>query len=326
MSHLLVYENPMIVIPSLANRIGLNEAIVLQQVHYWVNNSTHMIEGRKWIYNTYNDWQEQFSFWSLSTIKRVFRSLADQGLLLSGNWNKSKMDQTKWYTIDYKRLEALELAPNIQKKEEELNERKHVDAEMDATASEINAPDVKDHLYKEDSLDKDLDEKDTYTTEYKEMDETFLPRQSIRGPKEKHTAFDHNIENSLDIQNHLISNQKSEDVKEIIEFWDENGFGFTNVNAKEQLLSWLDDSSFMQPKEMILKAMNIACANNKRKLNYIVAILKNWENESLLTVEEVERDQEKQKHAPKHRKSTESFPNGRDIPRGFELDLTAGEE
>ncbi|WP_235824875.1 DnaD domain-containing protein [Bacillus salipaludis] len=324
MSNLLVYENPMIVSPSLANRIGLNEAVVLQQVHYWVNKSNHIIEERKWIYNTYNDWQEQFSFWSLSTIKRVFRSLADQGLLLSGNWNKSKMDQTKWYTIDYERLEALELAPKMQKKEIELNERKHVEAEIDFIASEINAPAVKENLYKEDSFGMDLDEKDTYTSENEEFDGAFL--HTTPGQKEKQKAIVHNIENNPDIQNPLLSNQKTEDVKEIIEFWDDNGFGFTNVNAKEQLLSWLDDSSFLHPKEMILKAMNIACANNKRKLNYIVAILKNWENESLLTVEEVEMDQEKKKSAPKHRKSTESFPNGRDIPRGFELDLTAGEE
>ncbi|OIK11926.1 hypothetical protein BIV60_17225 [Bacillus sp. MUM 116] len=325
MSNLLVFENPMIVSPSLANMIGLNEAIVLQQLHYWVNKSTHIIEGRKWIYNTYNDWQEQFSFWSLSTIKRVFRSLEDQGFLLSGNWNKSKMDKTKWYTIDYERLEELEIEPNLQKKEER-NERKHVEPEMDSPASEIIEPAVKDNLYKEDILDRDLDENDPYTTEYKKMDETLLHRHSIHGQKEKQKAFEHNIENNPDIQNPLLSNQKTEDVKEIIEFWDANGFGFTNVNAKEQLLSWLDDSSFLQPKEMILKAMNIACANNKRKLNYIVGILKNWENESLLTLEEVETDQEKQKPAPKHRKSTESFPAGRDIPRGFELDLTAGEE
>ncbi|WP_231510854.1 DnaD domain-containing protein [Bacillus sp. UNC438CL73TsuS30] len=182
--------------------------------------------------------------------------------------------------------------------------------------------------------DTDLFENDTYKTECEEVDDTFPIRHTIRGQKEKEkekekqqqTDFDHNLENNPEIENLLQRNKKSKDVKEIIQFWDDNGFGFSNVNAKEQLLSWLDDSSFMQPKEMILKAMNIACANNKRKLNYIVGILKNWENESLLTVAEVETDQEKQKPAPKHRKSTESSPSGRDIPRGFELDLTAGEE
>ncbi|WP_307847699.1 DnaD domain protein [Metabacillus bambusae] len=64
-------------------------------------------------------------------------------------------------------------------------------------------------------------------------------------------------------------------MKDIVEFWDNNGFGFSNVNAKKQLLSWLDDSSFLQPKDMILKAVTIACANNKRKLNDVIGILKN---------------------------------------------------
>lgn len=123
----------------------------------------------------------------------------------------------------------------------------------------------------------------------------------------------------------LQNNQKLADVKEIIEFWDNNGFGFTNVNAKEQLLSWLDDSSFLQPKAVILKALQIACANNKRRLSYVMGILKNWKNESLLTVEEIDYFQENQKGVSQ-RKPKPSLPGGRDVPSEFILDLTAGEE
>ncbi|MBV7504832.1 DnaD domain protein [Bacillus sp. sid0103] len=179
------------------------------------------------------------------------------------------------------------------------------------------------------------DEKDTYVdTECEELDDPFMQRYTIRGQKEiknifknkqqQQEALNPNIEENPDIENPLQNNQK--DVKEIVEFWDNNGFGFSNVNAKQQLLSWLDDSIFLQPKEVILKAMNIACANNKRKLSYVVGILKNWENESLLSVEEIDSFHENQKSVSKHRQSIESFPAGRAIPSGFELDLTAGEE
>jgi DnaD/phage-associated family protein len=123
-----------------------------------------------------------------------------------------------------------------------------------------------------------------------------------------------------------VNHQKMEDVKEIVEFWDNNGFGFSNVNAKQQLLSWLDDSSFLQPKEVVLKAMNIACVNNKRRLSYVVGILKNWENDSLQTVEEIDSYYENQNSVPKHRQSTGTSPAGRAIPGEFVLDLTAGEE
>lgn len=96
------------IIPSLAAKIGLNEAVVLQQIHYWLGISKHHIEGRTWVYNTYEEWQKQFPFWSVSTIKRTIRSLEMLGLLLSDNWNQMKMDKTKWYSIDYEKLQELE--------------------------------------------------------------------------------------------------------------------------------------------------------------------------------------------------------------------------
>ncbi|WP_284037063.1 DnaD domain protein [Neobacillus sp. 114] len=180
--------------------------------------------------------------------------------------------------------------------------------------------------------DSECEEQDTYTdTEDEEINDTSTCRKTIRGQKEKENkkekqkqkiASQPNMEDAPDLKNLT----KPEDVNEIIEFWDTNGFGFTNVMAKQQLLSWLDDSSFLQPKEMILKAMEIACANNKRRLNYIVAILRNWENESLLTVADVDAQQAPQQAAPMSRQSTEIYRTGRDIPSGFQLDLTAGEE
>jgi uncharacterized phage protein (TIGR02220 family) len=104
-------ENPLVILPSLAIKIGLREAIILQQIHYWLTkNGAHVIEGRRWIYNTYTEWQKQFPFWSETTIKRSFLNLEKQGLLISGNWNALKMDKTKWYTINYEKLDLLELS------------------------------------------------------------------------------------------------------------------------------------------------------------------------------------------------------------------------
>jgi DnaD/phage-associated family protein len=184
--------------------------------------------------------------------------------------------------------------------------------------------------------DRDSDENDTWINECEELDDTFTNRGTIRGQKEEEKEkekqqqqekekqeqkdFYPNMENNPDVEIQVLSNP---DAEEIIEFWDTNGFGLSNVNAKQQLLAWLDDSSFLQPKEMIVKAMNIACTNNKRKLNYIGGILKNWENESLLTVEEVDSSDENHKPV---RQIKGSVPARRSIPSAFKLDLTAGEE
>jgi uncharacterized phage protein (TIGR02220 family) len=108
MSTLLINEAPLMVVPSLAVRIGMNEAVVLQQIHYWLSISKHTIEGKKWVYNTYEDWQRQFPFWSISTIRRTFYSLEKSGIVVSDNWNALQLDKTKWYTIDYEQLLKIE--------------------------------------------------------------------------------------------------------------------------------------------------------------------------------------------------------------------------
>ncbi|PAW40679.1 hypothetical protein CKQ70_13590 [Bacillus toyonensis] len=100
----LLNEHPLIVLPSLAVEIGLNEAIIVQQIHYWLQKSNHEYDGRKWIYNSAEEWKKQFPFWGIATIRRTFTKLENSGLLLVGNYNKLKIDRTKWYSIDYKRL------------------------------------------------------------------------------------------------------------------------------------------------------------------------------------------------------------------------------
>lgn len=104
MSRLLIDEPPLQVLPSLAREIGLNEAIMLQQMHYWLLKSSNEFEGVKWFYKTLEDWQTEFPFWSVMTIRRTVGSLEKQKIIKIGNFNKKKFDKTKWYTIDYQRV------------------------------------------------------------------------------------------------------------------------------------------------------------------------------------------------------------------------------
>lgn len=112
MNKLLFDEQPLVLSRGLANAIGLNEAIVLQQIHYWLEINrkagNNFRDGKFWTYNSMKNWHEkEFSFWSMNTVQRVFASLEKKGFLISGNYNKKSFDQTKWYSIDYDALEAL---------------------------------------------------------------------------------------------------------------------------------------------------------------------------------------------------------------------------
>lgn len=100
---LLMPSRPIVINPDLAYSIGLNEAIALQQVNYWLKETNSGLErdGVRWIYNTTEQWLEQFPFWSESTLKRTFTRLKALGVLRVEQLNKSQRDMTNYYTINY---------------------------------------------------------------------------------------------------------------------------------------------------------------------------------------------------------------------------------
>lgn len=116
-SKLLIDEHPLLIMPQLACTIGLNESIVLQQIHYWcqMNAKTGKNYKKKyyWTYNTYEEWQKQFPFWSVMTIKRIIAKLEDKNLLISDCLNKLKIDRTKWYRINYDTLQNIDNTHSI---------------------------------------------------------------------------------------------------------------------------------------------------------------------------------------------------------------------
>jgi len=120
MSKLLLDEKPLMILPQLAIKIGLNEAIILQQIHYWLlhyekrQSQKHFRDGHWWVYNTYENWQENFPFWSVATIKRALTALRKPApgrgrlLVATSKYNQKKYDKTLWYRIDYENLQTLE--------------------------------------------------------------------------------------------------------------------------------------------------------------------------------------------------------------------------
>lgn len=111
-SNLLIDEYPLQVIPSLACKVGLNRAMFLQQLHYWLQKpEAHEKDGKRWVFNTYNEWHEQFPFWTPEAIRKIVSYLEEAGIVrTTDRYNARKGDRTKWYTIDYDALNALLVA------------------------------------------------------------------------------------------------------------------------------------------------------------------------------------------------------------------------
>lgn len=111
MSNLLINEPPLQVLPSLAVKIGLGEAIIVQQVHYWLQRTRSLDDGHCWVYNTVKEWQKQFPFWSENTIFRHLQSLRESGILIAEQKSANSFDKTLYYRIDYEKLGLVSIPP-----------------------------------------------------------------------------------------------------------------------------------------------------------------------------------------------------------------------
>ncbi len=101
------------IVPALALEIGLNESIVLQQLFIHVQKGSTILDGKQWLQKTYEEWQNIFPFWSISTIKRIFSSLQKKGMVLIEQHGKHQYNRTNWYAISEDALQIILLDEDV---------------------------------------------------------------------------------------------------------------------------------------------------------------------------------------------------------------------
>jgi len=257
MATLLLDDQPLVILPQLAVAIGLNESIVVQQLHYWLEKSENVHDGYKWVYNTYEDWREQFPFWSESTIRRIITKLEKIGIIVSANFNRSKIDKTKWYRIDYDKLAEF-TQPSNQDEQTTVQDDTST-AQNEQTTDEIVAPSVQD--------------------EQSNCSNWPVEAFNLTRPIPDITA-----DNTTEIK----TEDDEEDARvhsfrEIIQFVEQNGFGTVGSYIGEKIVSWVDDTS----EELVLEALKIAVENGAKTWKYVETILRDWFEKGYRTVDQV---------------------------------------
>lgn len=117
-SSLLIDEPPMLMLPSLAKALkSADKAIMVQQIHYWLqikrkaNDARAFHDGRWWVFNSIQQWHDQFIWMSERTIRRNLDELSKMGIIIVSRFNNKAFDRTKWYTLDYDLLDQLAQGP-----------------------------------------------------------------------------------------------------------------------------------------------------------------------------------------------------------------------
>lgn len=90
----------------VAKKYGVNAAIILQNIGYWIKqneaNETNFFDGRYWTFNSKRAYGELFPYMSKRQIETAFQKLIDDGVLVTGNYNKLAYDRTLWYALTQK--------------------------------------------------------------------------------------------------------------------------------------------------------------------------------------------------------------------------------
>lgn len=86
-----------------AKKHGVEKALIVNHFRFFLkchqSNGTHQYDGYTWAYNTAKSLNELMPYLNVKSIQRWLVELEQDGVLISGNYNKLGIDKTKWYTM-----------------------------------------------------------------------------------------------------------------------------------------------------------------------------------------------------------------------------------
>lgn len=124
----------------IAEKYGVNAAILFYHIVFWIEkneaNETNYHDGHYWTYNSIKAFKTLFPYMGEKQIRNALKKLTDEGLIITGNYNKSPCDRTMWYSLTEK---AVSILP---KGRMEIAERAHENSQKGEPIPD-NKPDVK---------------------------------------------------------------------------------------------------------------------------------------------------------------------------------------
>lgn len=90
----------------IAEKYGLEASIILNNISYWIQhneaNEKNFYDGKYWTFNSVKAFNELFPYMSEKKIRNALKALEEDGIIVTGNYNKLACDRTKWYAITEK--------------------------------------------------------------------------------------------------------------------------------------------------------------------------------------------------------------------------------
>lgn len=137
MSNLVLDEYPIVIQASLVRRLGIAEAALVQQLHYWSGRATRTHDGHTWVYKTYADWSQEIGL-STKACRGALDKLRRAGVVIAVENPTDARDHTLWWRIDYDVLgEGSQSAPQGSPTAREGISRAGVPGSTETTSTEM---------------------------------------------------------------------------------------------------------------------------------------------------------------------------------------------
>lgn len=96
----------------IAKKYGIPCAILLKNIYFWTEknraNGDNFYDGRYWTYNSKKAFSELFPYMTARQVDYALNKMVDEGLIITGNYNKVSYDRTLWYAITKKGYSILQ--------------------------------------------------------------------------------------------------------------------------------------------------------------------------------------------------------------------------
>lgn len=96
----------------IAKVYGIPAAVLFKHLYWWIEknraNEKNFYDGYYWTYNSKKAFAELFPYMTARQIDYALQKLIEDGLVITGNYNKVAYDRTLWYAITKKGFSILQ--------------------------------------------------------------------------------------------------------------------------------------------------------------------------------------------------------------------------
>lgn len=142
----------------IATEYGVYEAILLNNLYFWIMkneaNGKHYHDGHYWTYNSTKAFAQLFPYFSEKQVRTILGKLEKSGLLVTGNYNQSAYDRTKWYALTSKAYALFGVEKSIYPNGQMENPERANEIDQEGEPIPDSKPDIKPYVKPEDKREE----------------------------------------------------------------------------------------------------------------------------------------------------------------------------